>query len=99
VNTWRAEGRPIGVIVIPLLFETAAESAFHVIACVACSTATQRVRLKQRGWSESQIAGRLTAQWSMERKMAAAHVVVWTEGELAVHEAQWQRILPRWRKL
>jgi dephospho-CoA kinase len=96
---WRTEGRLIGVVVIPLLFETAAESAFDAVACVACTAATQRARLQQRGWPDAQIAGRLAAQWSMERKMAAANVVVWTEGELAVHEAQWQRLLPRWRKL
>jgi dephospho-CoA kinase len=96
---WRAEGKPMGVVVIPLLFETAAESAFDAVACVACTAATQRTRLQQRGWSDAQIAGRLAAQWSMERKVGAANVVIWTEGELAVHEAQWQRLLPRWRKL
>src|SRR5208283_4444591 len=37
VERWRREGRPLALVVIPLLFETAAETCFDKIICVACS--------------------------------------------------------------
>ena len=49
VEIWRAENRPLAVVVIPLLFETRAESHFNKIICVACSAPTQRQRLLSRG--------------------------------------------------
>ena len=39
VEIWRRENRPLAVVVIPLLFETRAESHFNKIICVACSAA------------------------------------------------------------
>ena len=41
----------LAVVVIPLLFETQAESHFDKIICVACSAAVQRERLLARGWT------------------------------------------------
>lgn len=92
---WRAEGRPCGVVVIPLLFETGAEAPFNVIVCVACSAPTQRERLAARGWTPEQITQRIQAQMAVEDKMTRSHYVVWTEGSLAMHAAQWDRILAR----
>ena len=51
VETWRADGRPLAVVVIPLLFETKAEAELDATICVACSAATQHQRLLARGWS------------------------------------------------
>jgi dephospho-CoA kinase len=96
VQQWRDSAQQLGVVVIPLLFEISAQSAFDSVACVACTAGTQHTRLRQRRWTDAQISGRLAAQWSMERKMAAANVVIWTEGEMSVHEAQWKRVLARW---
>ena len=93
VDAWRAEGKPVAVAVIPLLFETRSESHFDATICVACSAATQRQRLQARGWSAEQIEQRIHAQWPTERKMALADFVVWTEGALDVHAAQLERIL------
>ncbi|MBI3881324.1 MAG: dephospho-CoA kinase [Verrucomicrobia bacterium] len=93
---WRAAGQKLGVVVIPLLFETDAAGSFDATICTACSAATQRQRLGQRGWSGEQIAARLAAQWPLEKKMAAATFVVWTEAGLEIHEAQLERILARW---
>ena len=84
VETWRAEGRPLAVVVIPLLFETKAEAELDATICVACSAATQRQRLLARGWSPEQIEQRLQAQWPVEAKMARADYVVWTEAGLDV---------------
>jgi dephospho-CoA kinase len=93
VAAWRGESRPAAVVVIPLLFETGAETQFDRILCVACSPATQQERLRARGWTPEQIAGRLAAQWPVEKKMALAHHVLWSEGAPAVLAGQLGRIL------
>jgi dephospho-CoA kinase len=93
VAAWRASGIRLGAVVIPLLFETGAASLFDATICVACSAATQRERLRARGWSDEQIQGRLRAQWPMEQKLAAADFAVWTEAGLEVHRAQLERII------
>jgi dephospho-CoA kinase len=93
VETWRAEGRPLAVVVIPLLFETKAEAELDMTICVACSAATQLQRLQARGWSMEQIQQRLQAQWPIEKKMDQADYVIWTEASLDVHAGQIERIL------
>ncbi len=92
VARWRAEGRPLAVVVIPLLFETGAETELDATVCVACSGATQRQRLAERGWTPEQIEQRLAAQWPIEQKMARADFVVWSEGDLSVIEGQLERV-------
>jgi dephospho-CoA kinase len=92
-QTWRNEGQGMGVVVIPLLFETEAQSHFDTILCTACSSATQLDRLRARGWPELQIQQRLAAQWPLEKKIAASNFVLWTEGVLEVHRLQLERIL------
>ena len=95
--TWRAAGEPVAVVVIPLLFETRAESSFAAVVCVACAAATQRERLAARGWTPEQMAQRNAAQLPVAEKMQRANYVVWTEGSLDVHARQWARILPAGR--
>ncbi len=96
---WRAQAADLRrqtavVVVIPLLFETRAEVEFDATVCIACSAATQRQRLLARGWSDDEIERRLLAQWPTEKKMAASTYVVWTEGSMEVHAAQWERLMP-----
>ena len=93
MEAWRTEGRPLAVVVIPLLFETKAEAELDATVCVACSAATQQERLQARAWSPAQIQQRLQAQWPVERKMAMADYVIWTEADLEVHAAQIDRLL------
>jgi dephospho-CoA kinase len=92
VEAWRSEGKASGVVVIPLLFETNAQPHFDAVVCTACSAATQRERLRERGWTMQQMERRLAAQWPAEKKIAASNHVVWTEGEMALHERQLERI-------
>lgn len=82
VAVWRSDGRPGGVVAIPLLFETHAADAFDATICVACSAASQRERLAARGWSPEASAQRIGAQWPVEDKLVAADFVVWAEGGL-----------------
>ncbi len=95
VEGWRMKNHPLAVVVIPLLFETHAESCFDKIICVACSAANQQERLSQRGWSPEQINQRLAAQMPVGQKIARSHFVVWADGALAVHAQQLDLILSR----
>ena len=90
---WRRENCAVGVVVIPLLFETQAEGSFDKIICVACSPASQRERLAARGWTPEQAGQRIAAQMPVEQKMARSHFVVWTEGVKEVSERQIGEIL------
>ena len=92
VEGWRARQVPTGCVVIPLLFETGAESEFDATLCVACSAVTQHKRLRERGWTPEQIAQRIAAQLPIDKKISKACYVVWNEGSLEVLEAQLDKI-------
>jgi dephospho-CoA kinase len=95
IETWRSENCGLAVVVIPLLYETQAESQFDKIVCVACSAAEQRKRLSERGWSPDQIRRRIAAQMPVEQKIARADFVVWTDGALEMHRHQIAEIIGR----
>jgi len=86
-------GHSKAVVVIPLLFETGAERELSSTICIACSLATQAQRLSLRGWTEDQVRQRLAAQFTIEKKMASAHFVVWNEAGLDVLWAQLARVI------
>jgi len=93
IETWRAERHAAAVVVIPLLFETGAARIFDATLCVACSAATQQERLRERNWTTEQIQQRIAAQWPIEKKMAGADFVVWSEGGLDVLGEQLGRVI------
>jgi len=97
LRQWREAGRPLGVVVIPLLFETQAETEFDAVVCVACSSASQLERLRARGWSADEIQRRCGAQLAVEEKIRRSHYLVWTGTPLAEHEEQWRRVLAHLR--
>jgi dephospho-CoA kinase len=92
-RAWRQAGHPCGAVVIPLLFETKAESLLDGIICVACGAASQARRLRERGWDAAESRQRLEAQWPSERKIAQSGFVVWTDTTLEIHAAQLMRII------
>jgi dephospho-CoA kinase len=92
VELWQLERRPVAIVVIPLLFETGAERELDATICVACSGATRRRRLLERGWNADQIQQRVAAQWPVERKIARADFVVWTDCPLPIVAGQLQRL-------
>ncbi|HNQ73391.1 MAG TPA: dephospho-CoA kinase [Verrucomicrobiota bacterium] len=96
LRAWQAESRAVAAVVIPLLYETQAASAFDVVVCVACSLATQEQRLIARGWSREQIEQRRAAQFPVQEKMERANYVIWTEGLPRHTEAQLDRLLSGW---
>jgi dephospho-CoA kinase len=95
VKEWRAAGQANGAVIIPLLFETNAASAFDAIICVACSPATQSQRLRERGWSDTEIRARIDAQMPIDQKIHRSDFLIWTDTTLEAHAAQLTRILSR----
>jgi len=93
VVLWRAEKFSMAAVVIPLLFETHAETEFDATLCLACSAVTQRLRLASREWPAEQVRQRIEAQWPIERKIAASDFVAWTEGPFEVLSEQLKRVL------
>jgi len=93
IEDWRTEQCSAGMVVIPLLFETGAETQFDKIICVACSPVGQHERLRSRGWSDEHLRDRISAQMAAEQKIARSHFVIWTEGSLDNHRRQVERIV------
>jgi dephospho-CoA kinase len=90
---WRVQEIPAGVVVIPLLYEVGVGDEFDGVLCVACTGNTQRERLRQRGWDDAQIAGRIGAQMDIAEKMVLADHVIWNEGGTGLLRDQITRIL------
>ena len=82
----------MGVVIIPLLFETNAAALFDATVCLACSAQTQMQRLSNRSWNPEQIRLRLAAQWTIEEKIKLSNYIVWTDTTLEAHNAQLERI-------
>jgi dephospho-CoA kinase len=92
IEKWRQANDLVALVVIPLLFETQAETSFEKIICVACSPVAQQERLQTRGWKDDQIVQRIAAQMPVEQKIARSDFVVWTEGSPVTHEQQVTRV-------
>jgi dephospho-CoA kinase len=93
VAEWRAQKIPVGVVVIPLLFEVVVGDEFDRVLCVACTANTQHERLGQRGWDVAQITARIGAQMDIAEKMELADHVLWNEGGIELLRDQITRIL------
>ena len=93
LNEWSAENEKLGVVVIPLLYETECERYFDKVVCMACSKDIQRQRLRQRCWSDLEIDQRIKAQLLIEEKMSRADYVVWTNGTIDTHAKQWDELI------
>lgn len=87
------ERRAAAVVIIPLLFETGAEKEFDRIVCAACTEASQKERLRARGWTDEQCRQRIASQWPTQRKIDHSHSMIWTEVSREVHGEQWDRVL------
>ena len=93
LNEWSAQNEKLGVVVIPLLYETECERYFDKVVCIACSKDIQRQRLRQRGWSDLEIDQRIKAQLLIGEKMSRADYVVWTNGAIDTHANQWKELI------
>lgn len=95
-DVWLAACPPTqpAAVIIPLLYEVGRDKDFPLVVSVACSSVTQNGRLKQRGWSETEISRRIAAQLPTEEKVKRAQAVIWTEGAVENHVGQWRSVLP-----
>ena len=93
IDQWREQKRPVGVVVIPLLFEVDLQDSFDAVLCVACTTNTQRARLRERNWDDAQITARIAAQMDIAQKMDLADHVLWNEGAPELLMDQMKEIL------
>ena len=80
-------------VVIPLLYEKDYAKHFSATLALACSEATQRLRLRGRGWTDEAIDQRISAQLPMPDKLARADYGVWSEGCLEVLRDQLRAVL------
>lgn len=82
-------GHPLACYDAALLVERGLADAFRPLVVVATSRETQKARLMARdGISEAEADARLDAQAPVERKIAAADVVIWNDADLATLEAR-----------
>ena len=93
IDQWREQKRPVGVVVIPLLFEVDLQDSFDAVLCVACTANTQRARLRERYWDDAQIAARIAAQMDIAQKMDLADHILWNEGAPELLMDQMKEIL------
>jgi dephospho-CoA kinase len=93
VSGWNRSGVERAAVLIPLLFETGAETRFDAVICLACSEMSQVQRLRLRGWDDSQIRQRVAAQWPLERKVLRSDFMVWSDTTLDAHAAQLERVV------
>ncbi len=92
-----ASGRRIGIVDVPLLYETGREADFAAVVVAACRPEQQLARLMARdGLDEAAARRRIAAQWPVEEKVRRADLVVDTSGTmdetLAAVDDVWRRL-------
>ena len=81
---------------IPLLYETHVEEHFDRVIVVACSTATQRQRLRvARGLSDDIASRIIAAQLDLREKISRATHLIWNDSTTASLERQ-ATLLANW---
>ena len=81
---------------IPLLYETHVEEHFDRVIVVACSTATQRQRLRAaRGLSDDIASRIMAAQLDLREKVSRATHLIWNDSTTASLERQ-ATLLAHW---
>jgi dephospho-CoA kinase len=90
----RAEGSPLAVLDIPLLFETGGEARCDAVLVVSAPESVQRERVLARpGMTEERLAAIRAKQMPDPQKRRQAHFVVDTGRGLASAEAQLRSIV------
>lgn len=75
-----AAGKPAVVLDAPLLLESGWDRLCELILFVDVPHQVRLERAKTRGWTEAEFARREAAQWPVEKKQAAANVVISNDG-------------------
>ena len=87
------EGHAFAIAEVPLLYEAAWEGEFDAIIVVRCTEEQEIERCREKfGMTREETLLRLGAQYSLERKIASADVVIDNEGPLEETEVQVKRL-------
>ncbi len=84
---------PVGIVDIPLLYETGHAGEFDKVIVTVCPPKVQLARLAERGMPEEQARQRLAAQWPTADKASRADFIVKTDGTFEETNRQVDRIL------
>jgi dephospho-CoA kinase len=92
-----ASGAQLGIVDVPLLFESGHAEEFDRVVVVACTEDAQVQRMMARsGLTEREARARLGAQWPIAEKVHAADVVIDTNGAFQDTDQQvdviWQEL-------
>lgn len=85
------------LVEIPLLFEKGWEGKFDRTVCLSSSRAHQLERLRERGWTEAELAAREAAQLPLAEKERRAGYVLRNDGTLADLDAAVAGLVAQWR--
>jgi dephospho-CoA kinase len=85
-------GYPIGMVDIPLLYESGHAGEFDKVIVTACPEGLQLARLAERGMPEAEAKQRIAAQWPTKEKAARADFVVNTARSVQDTERQVEEI-------
>ena len=94
-QTWMGEREASGergVVIVPLLFEVAADKEFETVICITANQEETKKRLGARGWSDQEITQRLQAQWPVKKKAAASDYVIENSGSLEELKMQLHKV-------
>ena len=80
---------------VPLLYESGWEADFTAVIAVWSPPQTVRERLRQRGWSDTEIATREATQIPADEKLRRAHYAIINNGSVELIREQCRRLLPR----
>ena len=90
------EGVEVAVVEVPLLFENGLEDRFDVTVAVDAPRTQRLERVREeRDLPEAHFASMESAQWSGERKAAAADLAIENDGSLEELEAEARRVWER----
>lgn len=90
--------RGLVVIEIPLLFETGFDKQVDMTAVVSARQEIIRSRLLRKGFSIRDIRARWQAQWPLQRKIKASHLVINNSGTRAALQKQVAALLKKLKR-
>lgn len=94
LERYSAQGHPMVVVDVPLLFEAGWNDEVDVIVVVYVGKDLQVSRLVRRnGLSESEAQARLDSQWSLDDKRKKAHLVIDNSGSLDDTRSRFEQAL------
>jgi len=92
-----AQGEPIAVIDVPLLYEAGMQATADTVICVTAGEETRLKRIAERsGLTRGQALARIQLQQDMEKTEALADYVLSTDGSTQENK---QNALRLWRQI